>query len=671
MKKLLLLPVISCVAFLQLSAQPVIKKENKVTPVGKSDVKSQPEIKKDNKVAAVGKNEFTTVNNMQMATQLTNFVARHAMTPLQYQSEFNDWSEKGYRVVSLSGYTKGGQELYAAVWNKASGPAWSAVHGLSSAGYQASFNDMTNKGYRLVCLSGYGVGNQAKFAAVWDKSSGGAWTAKHNMTAAQYQQAFDDNGKQGYRLTFLSGYVVNGTEYFAAVWEKKSGGALIARHNLTAAQYQQAFNDYTGQGYTLKLVSGYEKGGTDLFAAIWEKTNSSFWASRHAIPRMNYQHVFDNMYYQGFVPVYVNAYAADGGDKYNVIWENTSMTQADIKKMDDAATSYMSTQGVTGLSFAVSKNGKIVFAKAYGYADPATYEEMSPHHTMRIMSISKSVTAAGIMKLMEKNKITMNQRVFGPNSILGSKYATPADKTKLNDITIWQLLHHNSGLRTCGSTMPEFGDATKSDDDIMKMLLDLPDLLENPPNTTNVYSNAGYFILALVIEKLSGQSYETYIRNNILTPAGVGSTMYVGLANGGIKSGEAHYAQTYKPNLQLWKGFGGWVARPMDLLKYLGGVDGSPTPADILQANTHDTLTQDTPLSPGYGCGWSVSGNNQSHNGANSASRSWLAEIGNGLSFAVIVNSPPSNDPGGHGKMRDELSAAIKSVASFPSYNLY
>jgi CubicO group peptidase (beta-lactamase class C family) len=385
---------------------------------------------------------------------------------------------------------------------------------------------------------------------------------------------------------------------------------------------------------------------------------------------MNYQNVFDNMYYQGYVPVYVNAFAADGADKYNTIWQNTSMSGGDIGILDAAANHYMSTQGVTGMSIAITKNGRLVFAKGYGYANPATYEEMSPNHTLRIMSISKSVTAAGIMKLMEQNKITMGQHVFGPNSILGSKYATPADKPKLNQITVWQLLHHNAGLRTCNGE-PEFWDATKTFDDVMKMLLASPDLLQFDPNTKSSYSNTGFFILACIIEKISGQPYETFIRNNVLTPAGVGASMYVGLASGGLKSGEAHYTPDTKENLQLWAGFGGWVARPIDLVKYLGRVDGAVPPADIITASTHDTLTKDTPLSPGYGCGWIVAGDMQSHNGAHGASRSWLAEIGNGLSFAVITNSPPSNDPNGHGKMLNELSAAIKSVSAFPAYDLY
>jgi CubicO group peptidase (beta-lactamase class C family) len=597
-------------------------------------------------------------------------VARHLMTPAQYQSEFNDLSRQGYRVTSLSGYTKDGKERYAAIWKKTAGPAWAARHGMTATQYQQAFDEMLKSGYRLKIISGYNVGGQAKFAAVWDKSSGGAWAARHNMTAAQYQQAFNENSEKGYRLQYVSGYVVGGTEYFAAIWEKTAGPAWIARHNMTAAQYQQNFNDFGSQGYVVKMVSGYEKSGTDLFAAIWEKSNAPLTYARHGVQGFNYQNVFDNMYYQGYSLVYINGYAGDGADKYNAIWQNSSMSGTDIGKIDAAVNSYMNVQGVTGLSLAVTKNGKLVFAKGYGYANPATYEEMCPNHSMRIMSISKSVTGAGIMKLMEANKISMNQKVFGPGGILASQYSTPADKPKLNDITVSQLLHHTSGLRTCNGES-EFWNENKSKDDAMKMLLASSDLLKFDPGTTSHYSNAGYFILSVIIERLSGQSYENYIRTNVLTPSGVGNTMFVGLASGGRKSAEANYVPDEKPNMQLWAGFGGWVARPIDLVKYLGKCDGAANPSDIITAATHNIFTGDTPLSPGYGCGWSVSGNQQSHNGAHGPSRSWLAEIGNGLSIAIITNNAPSNDPGGHGKMLNEISAGVKGVSVWPAYNLF
>ncbi len=601
-------------------------------------------------------------------TMSAQFVARHAMTPAQYQTEFNNLNAKGYRVTSLSGYTSNGKELYAAIWKKVAGPAWAARHGMSSADYQKEFDDKVSKGYRPVCLSGYAVGNQAKFAAIWDKRAGGAWKARHNMTASDYQKAFDDYGKLGYQLQQVCGYVVNGKEYFLAFWEKKSG-AIIARHNLSAADYQKAFDDCTNKGYHLKSVSGYQKGNTDLYAAVWEKSATPAWAARHGLSRLNYQHTFDNMYYQGYVPEFVNAFASGSGDKYNAFWTNTAMKSSDLTILDNAANNYMKTQGVDGLSFAVTKNGKLVFAKAYGYADKSKNEYLSPNHSMRIMSISKGVTAAGIMKLLEQNKISMNQKVFGPNSILGSKYPTPADKPKLNQITVSQLLHHTSGLRTCNGEA-EFWNKDKNYDDTMKMLLKSSDLLKFDPNTKYSYSNTGYFILACVIQQISGQSYETFIRNNVLNPSGVGSGMYVGLANGSVKSNEAHYTPETKQNMQLWAGFGGWVARPIDLVKYLGKVDGSATPPDIIKASTHAILTQDTTLSPGYACGWSVSGDRQNHNGAHGGSRSWLAEIGGGYSIAIIVNNAPSNDSN-LSKMLNELSTAVKNVSAYPNYDLF
>jgi hypothetical protein len=184
---------------------------------------------------------------ISITSDAQDWVARHAMSPATYQSEFNTWNGKGYRLTSLTGYTKSGQELYAAIWKKQSGAAWAARHGMSAAQYQTAFTDFAGKGYRPVSISGYAVGGQAKFAAIWDKSTGPAWAAKHNMTAAAYQAAFTDFASKGYRIRYVSGYVINGTEYFAAIWDK-SRGTVAAKHNMTAAQYQAAFTDYTNLG---------------------------------------------------------------------------------------------------------------------------------------------------------------------------------------------------------------------------------------------------------------------------------------------------------------------------------------------------------------------------------------------------------------------------------------
>jgi hypothetical protein len=72
---------------------------------------------------------------------------------------------------------------------QAGGP-WQARHGLTSAQYQNVFNELTGQGYRLIDVSGYSVGGQDRYAAIWEKREGPAWQARHGLTSAQYQNVF-------------------------------------------------------------------------------------------------------------------------------------------------------------------------------------------------------------------------------------------------------------------------------------------------------------------------------------------------------------------------------------------------------------------------------------------------------------------------------------------------
>src|SRR5580765_4100037 len=118
------------------------------------------------------------------------YVARHGLTSTQYQGQFDDLVKQGYRLREVSGYGVGNQALYAAIWDKSPSPAWVARHGLRSAQYQTEFDAQVKAGYRLVQVCGYGVGNQAFYAAIWDKSPSPAWVARHGLTSAQYQAEF-------------------------------------------------------------------------------------------------------------------------------------------------------------------------------------------------------------------------------------------------------------------------------------------------------------------------------------------------------------------------------------------------------------------------------------------------------------------------------------------------
>ncbi|ACC78969.1 hypothetical protein [Nostoc punctiforme] len=234
--------------------------------------------------------------------------ARHGLTSAQYQATFDKLVGEGYRLVDVSGYEVKGQGRYAAIWVKSGGPAWQARHGLTSAQYQATFDKLVGEGYRLVHVSGYAVNGQDRYAAIWEKSDGPAWQARHGLTSAQYQATFDKLVGEGYRLVDVSGYGVNGQDRYAAIWVKSGGPAWQARHGLTSAQYQATFDKLVGEGYRLVDVSGYDVNGQNRYAAIWEKSGGSAWQARHGLTSAQYQATFDKLVGEGYRLVDVSGY---------------------------------------------------------------------------------------------------------------------------------------------------------------------------------------------------------------------------------------------------------------------------------------------------------------------------------------------------------------------------
>jgi hypothetical protein len=262
---------------------------------------------------------------MTLAASITladPWVARHGLTGAQYQAEFDRLTGQGYRLQHVSGYGVGNQVLYAAIWDKRPGPDYVARHGLTGAQYQAEFDRLTGQGYRLTLVDGYGAGNQALYAAIWERRSGPPQVARHGLTGAQYQAEFDRLTGQGYRLQQVSGYGVGNQVLYAAIWEKKPGPDYVARHGLTGAQYQAEFDRLTGQGYRLTWVDGYGAGNQALYAAIWERRSGPPQVARHGLTGAQYQAEFDRLNGQGYRLRLVEGYGVGNQAYYAAIWDN-------------------------------------------------------------------------------------------------------------------------------------------------------------------------------------------------------------------------------------------------------------------------------------------------------------------------------------------------------------
>lgn len=163
-------------------------------------------------------------------------------------------------------------------------------------------------------------------------------------------------------------------------------------------------------------------------------------------------------------------------------------------------------------SVLVSVDGKIILRKGYGFADREKHIPIQPETRFDIGSLSKNFTAAAILRLEADGKLRVEDPVsrFLPD--------VPEDK---RSISIHELLTHISGV-----TGPDHGYRVVSKSEAVRGILSAP--LKFKPGTEWAYSNAGYVLLAAVIESASGESYQEYMIRHIFRPAGLSSTGFWG-----------------------------------------------------------------------------------------------------------------------------------------------
>lgn len=167
-----------------------------------------------------------------------------------------------------------------------------------------------------------------------------------------------------------------------------------------------------------------------------------------------------------------------------------------------------------GCMVAIAHRGKVVAEFAFGHADLATGEKLTPRHRFRIASHSKSFTAAGIMKLREQRKLRLDDPV--------GQYVKGLHR-RVAETTIAQILSHSAGLTRDGADSGQFADRRPylNHKELMAELQSAPAI---EPNTRFKYSNHGFGLLGLVIEAITGERYRVWTEREIIDAAGLRET---------------------------------------------------------------------------------------------------------------------------------------------------
>ena len=356
------------------------------------------------------------------------------------------------------------------------------------------------------------------------------------------------------------------------------------------------------------------------------------------------------------------------------------------KPFDEMMTGFLENYGAPGAALAVSRQGQMVYARGFGLADTETGRNVEPESLFRIASVSKPLTAIAMLQIAARKSVPLDTPVFEilpPRSWL----ARNADE-RLKRVTIRHLLQHRAGwdrdrtfdpivrpveaVRNAKKRLPA------KPEDILRYALTLP--LDFAPGERFAYSNVGYLLLGRIIEHLSGSKYEKFVRENVLSPAGI-TRMKLGRSwSGDLEPDEVRYydSQNRKApavngpklgvsvplvyggeNFEGFEAHGGWIASAADLVRFASAVEAARKPllaGDPLKAMTErpegeagfDSVGK--PRAAYYGCGWNVrpvgsdGKANTWHNVLIAGTSALLVRRFDGLTWAVTFNTDRSRD---------------------------
>jgi murein DD-endopeptidase MepM/ murein hydrolase activator NlpD len=195
--------------------------------------------------------------------------AFHGLTGTLYQQTFDEWKAKGYRPVQVESYLRGNEIRYAAIFERSSGPLFAAWHGANAGQHKKSYDDYKKLGYAPVSISVVSLGGQRSYTALMEKKDIGTFEAEWQLSPAQYQKFLTDQEKKSRHLVYLNAYMHDGKPLFVAIVSSKASPKYVARHGMTSDAYQKEYDKWTGQGLRPVAVAGYASGSTHLFAALW------------------------------------------------------------------------------------------------------------------------------------------------------------------------------------------------------------------------------------------------------------------------------------------------------------------------------------------------------------------------------------------------------------------
>ena len=398
----------------------------------------------------------------------------------------------------------------------------------------------------------------------------------------------------------------------------------------------------------------------------------------------------------------------------NQTWVIRGPDRPELRVFDQLMINYILPRRITAAALAITHDSRLVYARGFTYGvDEEDPRPVQPTSLFRIAGVSMPITATAVLRLFQDLQLPLSERV---QDILALKppqgeILDPA----LADVTVLNLLQHLGGWDRSITFDPMFSDSKIAEalgvslpvsrTHIATYMAGQP--LQHVPGTQYAYSNYGYSLLGLVIEALTGMSYQHYVSRAVFHPLGItrpilGRSLEVQRLAGEVKyhtqsSGSsvtdncgASVTRCYGGfNLENMDSHGGWLASAVDLVRFASTFD-SPDASPVLNSASVERmfdLPENLPQSlytdgdDYYGCGWSVNWFDEEgerrlhaiHSGSLPGTKADLVRHYKGVNWCVLLNQ--RDDPSGLDYSIPSTSGpmheAITSVSTWPDEDLF
>lgn len=385
----------------------------------------------------------------------------------------------------------------------------------------------------------------------------------------------------------------------------------------------------------------------------------------------------------------------------------TGFAAEGLSPFDELMVSFIQEKKAPGAALAVTKDGRLLLARGYGWSDPETEEPIEPESTFRIASLSKPITALAILRLVDHGRLALDDRIGDILDWNSEPALNQISDPRILEITIRQALQHTGGFDRGASFDPMFRSeriaratqtpAPAKPSAIIEYMLQRP--LDFAPGERYAYSNFGYLLLGRVIERITDTDYEDWVQRDLLAPLGIQSAALGHTRFEDRREGEVRYhhrgglVKSVFPDieerverpyggwyLEAMDAHGGWIASAPDLARLVTALDAKDGPLSdefrtALEAAPAGLAGHDADGNPKptyYGLGWSVrhldnGGVNLWHTGSLNGTETLMVRRHDGLCWICLFNT--RNGPDGKslvGAIDAALHRAANAVETWP-----